>query len=139
MVVSRVDLVPVNHLRPPVAGLVPHRIVPLSFVLATLFQALFDMHAAGDGTWIICGDVSTVGPKCPKPRSPGSPEIRSLLDGVAKRHGSALLLLLATTLATALFARSLDSISPPHPSPPAASPSTSSSEISLVAPVIESK
>src|SRR5271157_2388795 len=139
MVVSRVDLVPVNHLRPPVAGLVPHRIVPLSFVLATLFQAFFDIHAAGDGSRITCGDVSTVGPKCPKPRSPGSPEIRSLLDGAAKRHGSALLRALATTLATTELTRPLNSLRPPHPSPPVSSLSTSNLEISVVVPVVGSK
>jgi len=138
-VMGWVNFDPVDDVRPAIHWIVSHRVVPLTFGLAPRFQAHLEVHAAGNGSWIVRGDTPAVVPQRLKARLPGSLKVRGLLDSLAERYRFSRLLALATAIATAVFARPLNSLRPPHPSSPASSPSTSRAEMSLVLPVSGSK
>jgi len=134
------DLDPVDHLVHQIRGLKPNSIIPLPLFWVFPLQRLLHVYAPPEIPWLRGLDPVPVGfDQGLESRLPGPTDLGGLCDGLLESHVRSCRSAFAAALATALFARSLDSISPPHPSPPAASPSTSSSEISLVAPVIESK
>ena len=138
-VMGRVNFDPVDDVRPAIYRIVSHCVVPLTFSPTPRFQALLEVHATSNGSWIVCGDTPTVVTQRLKARLPGTLKVMGLLDSLAERYRFSRLLALATAIATAVFARPLNSLRPPHPSSPASSPSTSRAEMSLVLPVSGSK
>ncbi len=134
------DLDPVDNLLHQIRGLKPNSIIPLPLLWVFPLQRLLHVDAPPEISWLSGLDPVSVGfEQGLESRLPGPTDLGGLCDSLLESYVRSCLSAFATALATALFARSLDSISPPHPSPPASSLSTSSSEISLVAPVVESK
>ncbi len=117
-----------------------NRVIPLPLVLVNRFQRTLDVHAPLDASRILGVDVIPIGfAQGLEAFLPSPLEIRGLLDGFLESQGCASRSALATALATATFARPLNSVNPPHPPSPASSLSGSSPEMSLVRPSAGSK
>ncbi len=134
------NLDPVDHFLIQIHGLKPNSVIPLPLFWISAHETLLHVDAAPEISGLSGLDPVPVGfEQGLKSRLPGSAELTGLCDSLLESQVRSCRSAFAAAVATALFARSLDSISPPHPSPPASSPSTSSSEISLAAPLVESK
>ncbi len=138
--VSGVDLDPVDDLIGKIGREVPDRVVPLSIARSTRLQTGFNVNASLDASCVLGGDPAAIDfADRAEALLPAALHVRCQLDGSLEGQGISWRSAFAAAVATASFARPLNSISPPHPPSPASSLPGSSSEMSLVRPVVGSK
>ena len=129
--VGGVNLDPVDNFRTQVRRMESDRVIPLSLIGIPGAKASLHIHAARDPRAMLATDPLPIRfTRCLESGLQGPTKVGGLLDGLREGQSPLVRREFATAIATTVFACPLNSLRPPHPSSPASSPSTSSSDMS---------